>query len=192
VARFRIIVIKMKFNVRVVGAVVGIVLAASACGSTKTVAAPGPMVSVTPTVTATASPASQRDTADPKNAQNFVQFSLSTKGEPQVYVLAYADSGAVNVHSFSETEHPTVSAPAYSQLLVGTYVTVHCFEHGDTVANDVGRSSDVWYYISFNENIDGFTSSVFIDLGSGNTSWVVPACPVGFGVDPNVSAEPAS
>lgn len=184
----------MRFSVRVAGVVVAIVLASAACGSTKTVAVPDPTVLVTPTptVTATASPAPQRDVADPKAAHQFVE--LRSKGEPQAYALVYADSGAVNLHYLNLSEgktYPTVSSPLATPLLVGTYVTVHCFERGDTVVNNVGRSSDVWDYVSLGEGIDGFASSVFIDRTSGNTSWVVPACPAGFGSDPKVAAEPA-
>jgi hypothetical protein len=61
------------------------------------------------------------------------------------------------------------------------YMTVHCSERGDTVVNDVGRSSDVWYYVGFSEGMDGFMSSVFIEFATGNTSWVVPVCPAGTG-----------
>jgi hypothetical protein len=100
----------------------------------------------------------------------------SDKGSPQAYALAFADSGAVNLH-----REPAVSSDAFSQLATGTYMTVHCSARGDTVVNDAGRSSDVWYYVSFSEGMDGFMSSVFIDFATGNTSWVVPVCPAGTG-----------
>lgn len=177
----------MKFNVRVVSAIVGIALVATACGSTKTVAVPGPTVLVTPTPTVTA-PAPQRDVADlTKPVHPFVE--LESKGTSQGYALAFANSGSVNLHLLDKSSHPMVSSPVSSRLLIGTYVTVHCYERGDLVVNDVGRSSDVWYYISLSEGMDGFTSSVFIDSTSGDRSWDVPACPVGFGSDPNVAAE---
>ena len=125
-----------------------------------------------PSPAVTVAPGTQKDVAT--KAVNPVD--VFDKGRPQAYALAFADSGAVNLH-----RKPAVSSAAFSQLATGTYMTVHCSERGDTVVNDVGRSSDVWYFVSLNEGMDGFMSSVFIDFATGNTSWVAPVCPVGTG-----------
>jgi hypothetical protein len=132
-----------------------------------------PTTAAPPTVTASAP---QRDVADlTKPAHPFVELEL--KGTPNGYALAFADSGS----SVNLRYHPTVSTPVFGRLVIGTYVSVGCYEHGDLVVNGAGRSSDIWYWIALGEGMDGFMPSVFIDKSSGNSSWDVPACPAGTG-----------
>jgi hypothetical protein len=131
-----------------------------------------PYSSVVPTVsspaTSTVGSGVQRDVAT-KPAP--FAADTQTKGQPQGYALAFANSDSVNVH-----HDPAVSASDY-QLAVGTYITVHCYSHSDAVVNSVGRVSDRWYAISLGEGLEGYVPSVFVDLTTGNTSWVMPACP---------------
>jgi hypothetical protein len=171
----------VKFKVRVVGVVVGIALVA-ACGSTKTVAVPGPTVFVTPTPTETSAPVvpsvapgAQKDVA-PQVELPQVPLDTSYKGKLHAYALAFADSGAVNLR-----HEPTVSSNIFGQFLVGTFITVACSERSSLIVNDVGRSSDEWYFVTLGEGMDGFISSVFVDFATGDTSWVVPVCPAGTG-----------
>src|SRR5664280_1965891 len=132
-----------------------------------------PYSSVVPTVSSPATPTAgsgvQRDVAT-KSAP--FAADTQTKGQPQGYALAFANSDSVNVH-----HDPAVSASVDNQLAVGTYITVHCYSHSDAVVNSVGRVSDKWYAINLSEGLEGYVPSVFVDLTSGNSSWVMPACP---------------
>ena len=150
--------------IRVVGVAVGIALVATACGSTKTAAIPGPTVfitpspSATPTVTATpvpptviVQPAPPVVVTVPPAAPAPVNVYPST---PSATVWGYYQLGTWIHDSAHVRSEPNTSSEAVGQVFVGRNIPIICSVVGERVTDSVGSSSN-WDYAVGDNTIHG-------------------------------------